>query len=85
MKTANLIRWGVLAELASGALWIAGASSTWPTRKILPVLWATTWRPRLIWLALGYALLSHIPTSEGERGHGDDRDTAQQELERPYA
>jgi hypothetical protein len=39
----------------------------------------------LIWLVLGYALWSHTVTSEGEQSHGDVRDTAKQEMERPYA
>lgn len=39
----------------------------------------------LIWLALGYALWSHTPTSEGEQGHEDNRDAAKQEMERPHA
>lgn len=39
----------------------------------------------LIWLALGYALLSHTATSKGEQGHGDDRHAEEQEMERPYA
>ena len=48
MKTANPIRWGALAALASGALWIAGGLVHLATRKILPVRSATTsttWGP----------------------------------------
>ncbi len=33
----SLVRWGALAALVSGALWIiVGVCSTWPTRKIIP-------------------------------------------------